>query len=280
MRELGSSSEHRKLVVTDDAGAQSSVLWWNAGAEEVPADAVDIAYSMRPRSFRGQRTVVLTLIAFRAAEDQSIVLTSDQVDVVDMRDLEEPVLPKECLVWAEGLVPKVGVDRNHLAPAANLAIWTCPPGSAVLRSALSIAKPRTVYLIGRRPDFSETVEDLLARLAGLTKFAINRRDGHARLSELAAALAQRELTVHIGLEWLAASGHLEVATDADGVRMSRGSGSGAATVREELLAGLKSLVQETAAYWAHFQTAEPRSLLPAARRASTDAQGAKRSRSL
>ncbi|MFH1186448.1 MAG: DHHA1 domain-containing protein [Chloroflexota bacterium] len=260
-RQLGRAQEHRKLVVADNGGAQTEVLWWNAGKEAIPAGKFDIAYSMRPASFRGQRMVTLTLVDFRMQAETPLRVTSDVVALIDMRGAAVPELPPDCLVWAEAMQPPIGIDRSRLHPARQLAIWTSPPGRAELLSALSGVQPRSVYLIGRRPDLPETPEVLVSRLAGLAKFALQRREGQTKVSELAAACAQKELTVRIGLEWLAAGGHLCVRTQDDVVELSPGSGQADRALQEELSAGMRSLVGETAAFRAHFEIADADSLI-------------------
>ena len=50
------------------------------------------------------------------------------------------------------------------------------------------------------------------------KFAINQRGGKVNVKELATATAQREATISIGLEWLAAGGHLKVEDEADEIQ--------------------------------------------------------------
>ena len=260
-RPLGRAKEHRKLVIVDNGGARTEVLWWNAGKQDIPAGRFDIAYSIRPATFRGARMVALTLVDFRMQEETPLGVTSEPVEVIDLRGSATPELPPDCLVWAEAMQPTIGVDRSRLRPARQLAIWTSPPGRAELVSALNAVRPRTVYLIGRRPDVPGTPEATLSRLAGLAKFALQRREGQTKVPELAAACAQKELTVRIGLEWLAAAGHLRVKALDDVVEIGKGSGETDRALQEELSAGLRSLVEETAAYRAHFETADAHSLI-------------------
>jgi len=94
-----------------------------------------------------------------------------------------------------------GQNRDELAPADALAIWTIPPSPQEFHSALDRVNPKTVYLFGVT-DPDETPETFMARLSGLLKYAVNRRAGKVSLSGLACATAQCRLTVQEGLEWL------------------------------------------------------------------------------
>jgi hypothetical protein len=76
--------------------------------------------------------------------------------------------------------------------------------------------------------------------------------------------AQREITVRIGLEWLAVGGHVTVKGENDAVFLSNGSGEGNEYVRKELFVAVKGLLEETAAYRNYVKTTkDPMSLFDA-----------------
>jgi len=98
-------------------------------------------------------------------------------------------------------------------------------------------------------------------LAGLTKHALNSNPGRANISTLAAATAQREATVRAGLAWLGARGHL-VVLDADNDEIHLTAGNQIASDDlPQTAARLKALLEETAAYRAHFARAEKETLI-------------------
>jgi hypothetical protein len=78
---------------------------------------------------------------------------------------------------------------------------------------------------------------------------------------MAAATANRALTVRLGLEWLAAGGHLRIEGGEDEIQLLPGNATSDKEVQAELHAGVKSLLEETAAYRDHFARATPESLL-------------------
>ncbi len=78
---------------------------------------------------------------------------------------------------------------------------------------------------------------------------------------MAAATAQRETAVRLGLHWLAARGHVYVVQeDGDAIQLEPGDGipRGEAAV---LMAQLQRLLEESAAYRRYFQQAEPDALI-------------------
>jgi hypothetical protein len=76
------------------------------------------------------------------------------------------------------------------------------------------------------------------------------------LQELAAAMAARESAVRIGLEWLAAGGHLAVSGEGEALVLSRGNGEANQYLQKELYIAVKGILAETAAYRAYFARAD------------------------
>ncbi|MFZ5819820.1 MAG: hypothetical protein ACOYYJ_07955, partial [Chloroflexota bacterium] len=134
-------------------------------------------------------------------------------------------------------------------------IYTAPPSPAELRKALEIVKPKTIYVFAIPPG-EEQPEAFLNRLAGLCKFALNQRGGQATIPELAAAMAAREGAVEIGLQWLAAGGHLSVEVEGEQVSLSAEKPGKDAYLQAELFVAVKGLLEETAAYREYFRKAE------------------------
>ena len=154
-----------------------------------------------------------------------------------------------------------GVDRYNLQQSDELAIYTAPPGSAELKAIIEQVKPQKIYLVAQNPPVEKT-DEFLKRLAGMAKFVIAKKGGETKISELAAATAQRESTVRIGLEWLAAGGHVAVSGEEDAVLLSAGNGEGNQYVQKELYVAVKGLLEETAAYRNYFATIkDPKGLL-------------------
>ena len=148
-----------------------------------------------------------------------------------------------------------------MRPSKVLIIWTTPPGPTELRTALEKVTPATVHLFGIDPGLDRP-ETFLKRLVGLTRYALSSNQGRASISTLAAATAQRETTVRQGIAWLAARGHL-VVLDEEGDETQLAEGNhGASDDLPQIAAQLKALLEETAAYRAHFARADKETLIP------------------
>jgi single-stranded-DNA-specific exonuclease len=275
--EIGRNREHRKIVVEDEQGVTQSVLWWNAAEAELPAalaetgNRFDLAYTLRASDFRGVRDVTLEFVDLRWVEEKPIKVEKPRLEIVDHRRAENPLENLATLkhanlqtaIWAEGEQKKAvgGMDRNGLTRAKALIVWTTPPGGAELRRAIETVKPETIYLFAVHPGGDEP-KAFLERLSGLVKFAINQRGGKVTLAELAASTAQREATVRLGLEWLAAGGHFGLSIEDRQIQLASQKGQPNPYVQQELFIALKGLLEETAAYRAFFaRTLESDSLL-------------------
>jgi DNA-binding transcriptional regulator PaaX len=115
-------------------------------------------------------------------------------------------------------------------------------------------------LFGVSP-IAEKADAFLSRLAGLAKYGINQRGGKVTAGELAVVTGQREGTIRLGLEWLAAGGHISIQRDDENVLLSAGKGESNQYLQRELYLAVKGILEETEAYRAHFQRAEAERLM-------------------
>ena len=261
---IGKAKEHLRLTVEDESGNSQNILWWGGAGEELPETGAkfDIAYSLRASSFRGQKQVALQFEEFRLIEEQTIELKPEKIDILDYRLQPQKFesLSADILVWAEGVDRAKGHSRFNLKPADEFAIYTTPPSPAELRSALDIVKPNKIHVLSVAPK-PEKPDEFLARLAGMTKYAINNKGGKVSIKELASATAQRESVIRIGLEWLAAGGHVAVTGEEDAVLLSAGSGEANQYTQKELFIAIRGILEETAAYREYFSHAALDSIL-------------------
>ncbi len=95
----------------------------------------------------------------------------------------------------------------------------------------------------------------------MTKYAINNKGGKVSVRELAVASAQRESVIRIGLEWLAAGGHVSIVGEEDAVLLSTGNGLANQYVKKELYVAVKGILEETAAYREYFARANIDSIM-------------------
>ena len=262
--EIGKTKEHLRLNVEDAHGNAQSILWWGGAGADLPETGtpLDIAYSLRASSFRGQKQVTLQFEEWRVIEEKTAEIRPAKIEVVDYRlqvgRLKD--LKAGTLVWAEGADKDKGKPRFELVPADEFAIWTTPPSPAELRRALEIVRPKIVTMFAV-PPAEEKPEAFLNRLTGLCKYALSNYGGRTQLVKLAAALSARESAVEIGLQWLAAGGHLSVDVEEDEVILSAQKPEANPYLQKELYVALKGLLNETFAYRKYFFSAKLNSLL-------------------
>lgn len=256
--EIGKGKEHLRLAVEDESGNAQSILWWGGAGEELPEDGsrLDIAYSLRASTFRGEKQVTLQFEEFRVVAGETIEIQKPKLQIRDMR-LQPSLLNLQpsTLIWAEGADKSVGVPRFELHQADDLSIYTTPPSPADLRKALEIVRPKMIYVFAISPP-AEKPDEFLSHLAGLCKYILNQRQGKVNIQELASAMAARESAVRIGLEWLAAGGHIAVLGEEDALVLSSGNGRTNQYLQKELYVAVKGILEETAAYRAHFAKAD------------------------
>ncbi|MCP4143143.1 MAG: single-stranded-DNA-specific exonuclease RecJ [Chloroflexi bacterium] len=269
---IGRNKEHIRLTVKDREENHQTILWWNAADEEHPekGSRFDLAFKMRTGEYKGQPQLTLEMVDFRVTVEVKRVESSEKkIEVVDFRLKSEAFkgLKVEGLqVFVEGNSEIIGKNRYQLKKSEELALYTSPPGQSELRAMLKKVKPQKVYLIGiDPPEF--TPQAFLSHLAGLVKYALTKKDGQTNISTLAAVTAQREATIRLGLEWLAAGGQVVVDVDGDEVKLtkpceglepSQGSGEYA---QADLFLAIKGLLAETIAFREHFQITEKESLM-------------------
>ena len=255
---IGKTGDHLRLNLEDENGNANSILWWNGLEDELPetGSKIDIAYSLRASTFRGERQLQLQYVDYRVVEEKIVEVKRKKVEVIDLRNrakaLEELTtaygLPSS-VIYTEGDDKKKvdGVDRYNLQPSNELAIYTTPPGPGEMKAIIEKVKPQKVYLVAHNPPVEKT-DEFLTRLAGMAKFVIAKKGGETKISELAVATAQREPTVRIGLEWLSAGGHVTVTGEGDAVSLSTENRGGNQYAQKELYVAVKGLLDETAAY--------------------------------
>ncbi len=247
---VGREQEHLRLTVCDARGNRQSLIWWNGNNGEWPQGVIDIAFTARAQDFRGQRTLQLEWIAFRAAPQPLPQVELLPPQVVDWRAQGIPGLPASVPILAEGPdVPAAAsvFNRYTLPPAAEIGVYTIPPGPREWRELWQRVRAERVYWLAD-PPAALRAEAFLERLAGLVKYALRYKGGRATLQELVAATAERELTLRLGLEWLEAGGHVHVEFEEDELRFTPGEGQASPYAQHELFRAIRSLLQETAAY--------------------------------
>ena len=195
------------------------------------------------------------------------------IEMIDYRAQAHPLaLLKEALalpgasLWAEGAaaseLSRLGYsaqERTRQAAAATLVIWSTPPGQGEVQAVLDVCRPERVVVFAIDPP--EAAADVfLRRLAGQCKYALEHTGGEVDMARLAGGCAQRESTVKVGLKWLVGRGLLRAEWgEGSLVRLSE-PGQSQPELERTSFQQVKTLLDETAAYRAYFQSAEAGSL--------------------
>jgi single-stranded-DNA-specific exonuclease len=258
---VGREGEHLLLTVENEVGLARRVIWWNGGDTLepglLPQGRFDLAYNTRASTFRGQRDVQVQFVDLRILEEAiPLQVEKPPVEVLDYRDREHPLALLERLladdptaqVWAEAEAPqrlrKTLLSANlrsrlELEMGETLVVWTSPAALADLLASLEAVQPRRVVLFAVDPGL-DSLRPFIERLAGLAKYALREKGGMVSLPQLAAAMAQRPLPVRLGLEWLAARGHLTIsATSEEQVELHSGG-----EIETELVSALQAQLVE------------------------------------
>ncbi|MEO1440862.1 MAG: single-stranded-DNA-specific exonuclease RecJ [Chloroflexota bacterium] len=252
-RQLGSTDKHMEMTVEDDVSTQRRVVWWNA--DDIPSGRVDMAYTVRENTYKGKREVLIELLDYRVVAPDAVEVRATQrknIRFTDYRSTPDPLstLAKirqsepRLLVWGEVVADKsIGAaNREALQQALALAVWSAPASSAILNTVLDAVQPERVYLFNNATSMDDRTA-FLQRLAGLAKYTISAKNGHTTLAALAAATAQRVVTVVAGLDWLAAQGQITVGyTDGDVTISASGEPASMDGTR------LQTLLRESKAY--------------------------------
>jgi single-stranded-DNA-specific exonuclease len=273
---LGREQEHLQLTVQDENGLSRKVIWWGGAdasqAEALPQGQFDLAYQAHTSTYHGGRELQLEYIDYRRLEEPLEVSTY-QPAVEDFRTEYHPLAilqqlaadqaPDQLGIWAEeeagrkldGHVPAALLRRRDqlTGPLHSLVVWTSPASPADLSFVLQRTHPQRIILFAVEPE-SQDLESFLQRLAGLVRHVLTRPERRTTLLQLAAATAQRGLTVLRGLEWLAANGYVTVQVEGEAVKLEAG-GEPNPPAAALFLEQLNELFAETRAYRAYYRRA-------------------------
>ncbi|MDE2637462.1 MAG: single-stranded-DNA-specific exonuclease RecJ [Chloroflexota bacterium] len=224
-KRLGRRREHLQVEVEDEGGARQRVVWWRGARADLPKGRFDLAYALRASVYKGEREPLVEWLDYRLLEAANADLQPAEpvFELHDHRGSKEPLAAlasvreayPAALVWAEGERVAGAINRLGLEPSETLIVWTCPPAAEIWSAALATVNPSRLIVFGIGPR-TEKTNELLARLAALLKFAVNKRGGRAGLEALAAALGEGERSVRVGLQVLRALGKLDYQLRATG----------------------------------------------------------------
>ncbi len=213
-RTMGSRGDHLDLRIEDSDGQQQRVVWWFGEVDALPEGRFDIAYTVRSNVYKGKREALVEWLDARPINDSIQVDRAPLRELIDERNHPTPheLLQQfpDALIWSEGVTDINGRTRYDLAPADTLLLWTTPPGFSEWRALLGEVQARQIVVIGAYRAITQE-KSLLQYVAGLLKYAFNRRGGEITVQDVSGATAHRERTARLALLFAArvAGLHLE-----------------------------------------------------------------------
>jgi single-stranded-DNA-specific exonuclease len=255
-RKLGRNGAHLKLQVESRDGRTLPVFWWSWRGAKLPEGLFDLAYRIRRNVFNGKVELQVEWVDGRipAPSQPSLVSRPREVRLMEVNDAIQWIAKNDdVVVWREG--PKdnepEGSDRYSLETADKLVIWTLPSSVDELVFVLKQVRPTGIVVVGEDPG-TDDPQQFVQRLAGLIKYALSQRNGEVRIETLVAAMAHREVTIRLALNWLEAKGSVKWKEVWDGILLSEGDRSNRER-QDEFLNRLKTSVEETRRYRAYLR---------------------------
>ncbi len=260
---VGQQGEHRQIIVTDEESNTQKIIWWNGGEEPLPEAQFDLVCTLSKSDYRGEPQITVEWMDARLSEQGQKEIASRTFSILDRRTSSQPQIELDQIlkehplaaIWIEGEAQEgiAGLNRTDLGTAPALVIWTAPPSQSVLQNVLRKVKPETVIVFGQIPQPSY-VKALLARLAGLAKYAAQFKSGNTTLNDLAAACAVAPEVIRVGLLYWGAAGKLCVDFEGEAVTIKlKGSAPDQAAL-EIYQKILGSLFEENRLYREYFRS--------------------------
>ncbi len=260
---VGQQGEHRQIIVVDEDGNTQKIIWWNGGEEPLPEAQFDLVCTLSKSDYRGEPQITVEWIDAHLSEQGQKQIASRKFAIIDRRGSKQPqgeldqVLQEHphAAIWFEGEPQEgiAGLSRTDLGTAPTLVIWTAPPSQNVLQNVLRKVKPETVIVFGQMPQPS-SVKALLARLAGLAKYAAQFKSGNTTLTDLAAACAVDTEVTRVGLLYWGAAGKLCVDFEGEAVTIKLEGSAPDQAALEIYQKILGSLFEENRLYREYFRS--------------------------
>jgi single-stranded-DNA-specific exonuclease len=266
---IGKTQEHRQMIVEDKKDLMLKFLWWKSADYDLPESPFDLAYTLRPSTFRGTEDIQLTWVAHQhiAEEEESTQSQTSISEIIDYRQNPQPLqaLAKiqrqesNLIIWGEDVQDNdlPAMNRQQLAPADALVIWTSPPSRTRLEKVCKIVSPERIYLFNQQPS-----GDTVSIVKESIQAALATNDGWLSLTTLAARCAESNVTIQTMLDLFLAHGNLHLlARDGDRLQISRGGTLASKEKITELSNQLRYLQKETKSFRRFYTSTKPDSLI-------------------
>jgi hypothetical protein len=252
------------VILQDQHENRQRFIWWNGGDAPLPEANFDLACKLSQSDYRGSPQVSAEWVDFRLSETGKRIVAQREFEIIDERACTDPIQTlqeinnqyEQVLVWGEGDLPDevIAVSRRDLKTAETLVIWTAPPAQSVLQEAIFQVKPDRMILFGIDPHL-DSYKAFIHRLGGMVKYTLRHKHGEATLTDLAAACADKEETVRVGLLLWEAMGKVTVEFKEESMVIRPNQEVVDTSGIEIYRSILTALLEESQAYRHYFRTA-------------------------
>lgn len=224
----GDSTMRRFQVRQEGIAFPISAVWFRCPLDQAPKYPIDLVYTLRMNTFRGESNVELLVSRWRPHKQKKPAVSLPPpvfpFEIEDRRKVKPPPTPPRALrnsVWfGEGLHLEGGILKNRLelgnlntegcGEARHLVILTSPPSHQVMQILLK-ANPWKVVTLWAQEEMLPAATELPQIVLAMCRYAANHRKGEIEVPRMAARLGLTETVVKLCLNLLVEQGLIQTA---------------------------------------------------------------------
>ena len=272
----GNSAMRRFQVRQQGNALPISAVWFRCPVDQAPPESIDLVYTLRMNTFRGDSQVELLVHSWRPhrldVPAAYLPLPIFPFEIEDLRETPPPPelkSPLENSAWyGEGLRLNGEQVRNRFElglqgnkEVDHLVIWTSPPSRQVLQFLLK-AKPWKKVTLMAHEESLPLATELPQIVLAMCRFASSHREGALEVPRMAAKLGLTETVVKLCLNLLVDQGKIRTAGETVALVSAPIPDKVANKRREKLiLASLTEALQEIRSFRVLYRNEESQFLL-------------------
>jgi single-stranded-DNA-specific exonuclease len=219
-RYLDRDKIHRSIQVAGADGQSYEVKWWHAFDTPLPSEEINLAYSIRRSTFRGEEKIEIEWVDAHKAVPEILpapipkpetVIYDFRFSKARMDDLHSFIRTYQPVCWGENLsgIEESIYNRLDIPEHAVLALLHMPPSAAVLRHILKQVHPSALALFNL-PEKPVNLKQFLQTILGMLKYAMREKEGKISLNLYAALTGLTTEIIDLGLSFLEADGQITI----------------------------------------------------------------------
>lgn len=222
---LGKDKIHRNIVMESPQGNTFSVKWWHAFATPLHSTSIDLAYTIRHSTFRGEQNIEITFVDAHPVEREEITLPRQTapIEVADFRipsnqltALQNYLSDHPALCWGENLAAKDLPTKNRmeLSASSTLVLAHMPPSADVMQEIFNRVQPERIVFFDLAPRIT-SLQYFLETVMGMLKYALRKKDGRISIHHFATLTGYTAELVLQALHLLQAEGKILIQPEDD-----------------------------------------------------------------